>query len=573
MKKIIALLLCGALALAAAACGTESGGEQNQTGGSNTQNTSLKSAEIDETDLNINWQSENYTNINLSDNEGDLSIAQPGVYRLTGSLTSGGVTVETSGEVWLILDGVYISNQNGAPISITASRAVLTLAEGSRNTLIDGGEYQQDENGDPSAALFSQNDLTINGSGALSIASELYNGIQCKDVLKIVGGSFTVNAGGDGIKGRDALIITGGSFDITASDGLNSNNDNGTGWGYISISGGYFNITAADDGVQAVSALLISGGELEIIAGGGAGEVITANDSFDPRRQDFGQTGDSDSASKGLRCDGGIEISGGTLTVNSADDALHSNSSIKISSGTIVLSSGDDGIHADAEITIDGGSISVLQSYEGIEAATITINGGNIDVYSSDDGLNASDGSDTSGQTGFGWQENGSCTITINGGYLYVSAGGDGLDANGSIYITGGETYVDGPTNSANGAIDSYNGLFVSGGTLVAAGAMGMAETLDNSSAQAGAMISATGTAGSELTLTDEGGNILISFTPQKGYSSVVVSCPEMAVGETYHLYSGSTLLASLEQSSISVSSNGSMGTAGGNVPGGFGRP
>lgn len=584
MKKLLALLAAAALMLGLAACGTETPSGTDETAVKVL--AGLKTVTVDSRDSNTAWESESYKTIDLStDTEyrsgSDILISKAGVYRLTGTL-NGSVKVTASGNVWLILDGVSISSTDYSPIYIDSeNKTVITLASASSNILKDGGSYTQDADGDPSAVIFSKNDLTLNGDGALSITSLTANGIQSKDVLKIMGGSYDITAEGDCIKGRDALVITGGSFTLTAGkDGLCSNNDNNTGWGFIEISGGDFKITAADDGIQAVSAVSLSGGTLSVTAGGGAPATTASSGDMGGWGGKGGTTAATDTEetkSKGICCDGAIIITAGALTINSADDALNSAISLSISGGTLSIRSGDDGIHADSTVDVSGGKINIEQSYEGVESNSISVTGGDLSVTSSDDGFNASDG--TTSTAGFGGQggETGSSTLSISGGSIYVNANGDGLDANGSVLISGGTTFVDGPVSSANGALDSYNGITVTGGTLVAVGASGMAETLSGSSTQCGVLLGCSGQAGSELKLTDSAGNTIISYTPKKSYQCAVISSPDIKTGEQYTLYVGGTAAVTYTQSSVSqnAGSTGGHGSTGGrgDMGGGMTKP
>lgn len=86
---------------------------------------------------------------------------------------------------------------------------------------------------------------------------------------------------------------------------------------------------------------------------------------------------------------------------------------------------------------------------------------------------------------------------------------------------------------------DGYEAT-ITGGIIVAASTDGMAENFGSSSTQGAILQSVTSTDG-EVVLTDADGNELISFTPSKTYSSVLISCPEIAQGETYTLTTGGT--------------------------------
>ena len=121
-----------------------------------------------------------------------------------------------------------------------------------------------------------------------------------------------------------------------------------------------------------------------------------------------------------------------------------------------------------------------------------------------------------------------------------MNASGDGLDSNGNLYITGGEVYVSGPTNDGNSAIDYDGNASITGGILVAAGSSGMAQNLGEDSTQGVMMIGVdSGEAGSTITLEDSEGNELVSWQPDKVYTCVIISTPEIEKGGMYTLKTG----------------------------------
>ncbi len=254
---------------------------------------------------------------------------------------------------------------------------------------------------------------------------------------------------------------------------------------------------------------------------------------------------DQSVSTKGFKCKTQMNISGGSFSADTQDDAFHSDGSIRITGGNFVIASGDDGIHANQELAIEGGSIQIDKSYEGLEANQILIRDGELTVRSSDDGINANGGS-----SGLRMIESDTTTeempnLHITGGKLAINAGGDGLDSNGNILVEGGEIVVDGPADSGNGAIDSgsENGgtCQISGGTVLAIGSSGMAETFDEASAQYSFChsFSESFEAGEEFRIADSEGTLLYSHSAAKSGNSVVFSCPELAEGETYTLYAG----------------------------------
>lgn len=89
----------------------------------------------------------------------------------------------------IVLDGVTIHNEGGPAIQVDqADKVFLTLADGSTNVLSDGASYALAEGEDePYAALYSKDDLTINGSGALEVTGNYRHAIASKDDTVITG--------------------------------------------------------------------------------------------------------------------------------------------------------------------------------------------------------------------------------------------------------------------------------------------------------------------------------------------------------------------------------------------------
>jgi hypothetical protein len=138
--------------------------------------------------------------------------------------------------------------------------------------------------------------------------------------------------------------------------------------------------------------------------------------------------------------------------------------------------------------------------------------------------------------------------------------------------MTGGTVYVDGPTNNGNGAIDYQMGFTISGGTLVATGSSGMAMTPGMNSSQPSLLMyySTPQAAGTAVTVRDESGSTVASFTPAKSYSSAAISAPGLQTGQTYTLFSGETEVVSFTLADTVTYLNESGVTPGqGMMPGG----
>lgn len=545
--------------------------------------TNIVDIEDSDTDLNISYL-ETDTMITLSDGNSSfvgsgvtisnnvISITEAGTYVLSGTLSSGHIYVNVDGNVHLVLNGVSItSNETAAIAMFGKKKKVITVVEGTVNTLTDASVYSvfyNTDNDEPNGALFSKKALTINGSGELIVNGHYNNGISCKDQLKILDADVTVSAQNNAIKGNDAIVIKGASLDVTSvQDGIKSDSED-EGFGYIYIEESSIDIEAQEDAIQAFNYLQIVSGDISIITGGGSALNTTNNGSNNGWGSSSSSTTD-DVSRKAIKCDNILLIQGGTITIDSYDDSIHSDNTIVISGGTINIKSGDDGIHADNMLTVNGGIIDITKSYEGLESAKININGGQISVVASDDGINAADGTTSTGMGG-----NSNCYMLINGGNIYVNAQGDGVDSNGAIQMNNGALYIDGPSGSGNGSLDTDSGFLMNGGVLFATGSLGMVETPASNSSQCVLSYASSSniSANTTLTVTDASGKDLVSFTPTKTFRSVIVSIPDFAKGSTYSIKGDSNNLSDFTINSI-ITVVGS--STGGNFGGGGhgGRP
>ncbi len=478
-----------------------------------------------------------------------IAITSEGIYALTGTLSDGEVIVDAadSDDVTLVLDGVNISNSDGAAIAVmNADEAIVLLADGSSNQLTDGATYAfpDPETDEPNAALYSAADLTIAGEGQLTVDASYNDGIASKDGLVIESGTISVSAADDGIRGKGFVIIDAGTVAVDAGgDGIKADNDEDADRGYVLIAGGVVGILAGDDGVQGTTDVLVTGGELTIDAGSGS------------------------ESGRAIQGDVMVVISGGVIDASAADDAIHSNDQITIDGGTMTLAAGDDGIHGDYLVTINGGSITITESFEGIESEVITINDGFIDVTSSDDGLNvataeatvettagagadAGRGARPGGGPG-GAEVVGEHYVYINGGTTVITIlgdlaeQGDGIDANGHVEMTGGVVAVSGPTDTRNSAIDYSGGSFVmTGGMFIGTNIDGRnSEGIGVGSSQASIYLTSGSTisAGTVVQIETADGESLVTFEPTNDYSVVAFSSPELVDGESYNVFLGGT--------------------------------
>lgn len=528
-----------------------------------------------------------------------VTITDEGSYLIRGSLDNGQIIVnaDKQDKTQLILDGVSIHSETSAPLYILQADKVFITLQG-ENTLSNGGSFAAIDDNNIDAVLFSKEDMTLNGTGGLTLTSPAGHGIVSKDELVFTGGNYTLTTANHGIAGKDNVCIDGGSFAIASGkDGIHSENNDDASMGFVYIKSGTFSISAEGDGISAGSWMQIEDGTYEILTGGGweNGQKHTSEnwgamgggmgpggmppggfqggdfsggggypggqpqggrpEGGRPDRPSQGgqpsnmayesvQTTAAEEEStsiKGIKAGGNLVINGGSFQINGADDGVHTNGNLSVSGGSFQISTGDDGFHADGTLRITGGTVQIEESYEGLEALHLQITGGDITLKATDDGLNAAGGNDQSGGGGrdqfrgpgggFGGASNGS--IVISGGKLAITANGDGIDANGTLEITGGATTVCGPTQGDTATLDFDVSGTISGGTFIGTGATGMAQTFSNSS-QGVIALRSSGSAGTEITVTNGNGNVLVTHTPELDFALIIISTPDLQKGETY---------------------------------------
>ncbi len=245
-------------------------------------------------------------------------------------------------------------------------------------------------------AIFSKDDLTINGTGTLNVNANYLDGIVSKDELKIIGTTINVISNDDGIRGKDYIGIKEANIAVNAnSDGIKSTNDTDEAKGFILIDNGNFNIDSSDDSIHSNGNIIINNGTFEIASG-----------------------------DDGIHADESITINDGIINISKSYEGIES-SKIDINGGNINLVSSDDGIN------IAGGNDSSSingrpgqNNFSSNSDQTLTINNGYIVIDATGDGIDIN---------GAGYINGG--TVVVNGP---TNSGNGALDYDSVFQVNGG---------------------------------------------------------------------------------------------------------------------------------------
>lgn len=301
-KKVVVLLAVATLGIAGCGKGNDTAGTKStstetvtlsSSGHATVSTVNLTEGKYSEEKLDASWNEKSAVKITLNGDSvtaddknvevdgSKVTITGAGTYVLSGTISDGQIVVDSDDKdsVRLVLNGAEITCSNSSAIWVKAGDTIITLADGTENTLTDGAEYTTDsEDDEPKAAVYAKDDLTFNGSGSLTVNGNYKNGIQCKDALKFVSGTYTITAANNGLVGKDSVSIKDGTYTITSGgDGIKSTNTDETDKGYVIIDGGTFTITVEGDGIQAETLLRVNDGDFTITTGGGSENAVQKN--------------------------------------------------------------------------------------------------------------------------------------------------------------------------------------------------------------------------------------------------------------------------------------------------------
>ncbi len=435
------------------------------------------------------------------------------IYDLSGTSTDGYFKLYSTKKQEILLNGLTLTNKKGAAINNQSHKRTFVVVKGT-NTLADGASYTQtpsDE--DEKAAFFSEGQLVFSGDGTLTVNATGKAGITSDDYVRFMAAPTVkvTSSAGHGVRGKESIIVSDGTVDVNVSGTGKKGFSSDT---LVYIGGGVTTIKTTGSAGEV-------DGELTGVAG------IKADLRFEMVDGVLNVTSTGTGA-KGISGDNVAYFKGGTVTVDVSGANYGTSSSGggfgpggghggwpgggQGSSSSSDNSVASKGIKFDGNLYISGGKVTAKSAkHEAIEAkGIIQVTGGEVYAWSSDDAINA--GGD----------------FTIDGGAVYAqSTGNDGLDANGNLYIKGGIVFTLG-SGGAELAVDANSEaqkkLYLTGGTVIAVGGLESGATLSQTCWSAG-----TVKANTAYAFYDKDGKVLGAFkTPSTGNLTLVLSAPSL---------------------------------------------
>lgn len=396
-------------------------------------------------------------NVIIDNSQNVITIAQPGYYRFVGTLSCGSIVAEADGNVRIILDGVRLTGKDGAPIRFyNKGQKVVTFAEEKENIVSAPASVSESNQNreNPSCAIYSESELTLNGKGTGEINGKKERAIVCRSTLKIKTVELEIRSKTDAVTAMNVVIkntslvidSTAGSAIIAERYGFLTKE------GYVVISDSDVRAVSAFDAISATDLVYVTGSDsfLSICSGNGSSSVLY----------------DEIYSRKGIVSDGCVCIEEGGVYIDSLDDSIKCSGETLLSGGFLTASTKKTAVNS-VLTEIKGGRTEIARSSVGIKGCRLSLSDGSVKITSNENGINLSaiNGNDSV------------CALVMKGGYVDVSTCGTCIKTDGKILVSGGSLWCDSSPAPSEPAVIANEGFRTDGGRIMIIAGLGMIQT------------------------------------------------------------------------------------------------
>ena len=442
--------------------------------------------------------------------------------RLKGKSDDGQLVLKTAGKAKVKLDGLSLTSQEGAPLTLKNKKKVeIVAAKGTVNTLTITA--CNDTANNKAAVIWAKDKVLLSGKGTLNVVAtgDGCRGIKTKDDITIEELTLNVTTTGDnlGEKPFDFGGIPGFSDgEMPDFSGFPPFGNDSTGIQFPGFGGGHFPGFSNDS---------IARGNFPNFGGGFPpfGNDSTARGNF-PNFGNFPGFGDqTPPLSEG---DWGEADFGGGF------------------GGKHKYIASTKGIASKGKIIINSGNVTVRTTTagaEGIEGKEgIVFNGGKVDVFTTDDAINAGATIEFNGADVIA-RSSGNDAVDSNppGGFFMAFGGNNSQDTIPAIIVRGGSVYAWSQVGSPEEGLDcDFAPLVVEGGTVFTVGG-GMGEmpsvpTNENAKQPTVLLIGLSVVKDQPIVISDAKGKqvdtVTVPFNLRR--SASLVTSPAFKLGNTY---------------------------------------
>ena len=306
----------------------------------------------------------------------------------------------------------------------------------------------------PSCAIYSESELTLNGKGTGEINGKKERAIVCRSTLKIKTVELEIRSKIDAVTAMNVVIkntslvidSTAGSAIIAERYGFLTKE------GYVVISDSDVRAVSAFDAISATDLVYVTGSDsfLSICSGNGSSSILY----------------DEIYSRKGIVSDGCVCIEEGGVYIDSLDDSIKCSGETLLSGGFLTASTKKTAVNS-VLTEIKGGRTEIARSSVGIKGCRLSLSDGSVKIISNENGINLSaiNGNDSV------------CALVMKGGYVDVSTCGTCIKTDGKILVSGGSLWCDSSPAPSEPAVIANEGFRTDGGRIMIIAGLGMIQT------------------------------------------------------------------------------------------------